>query len=46
MAIVKEDCDSFDIMPLSEAEKQGKKVLKTTKIDIFRYKKEDNINPV
>ena len=35
MAIVKEDCDSFDIMPLSEAEKQGKKVLKTTKIDIF-----------
>ena len=35
MAIVKEDCDSFDIMPLSEAEKQGKKVLKTTKIDYF-----------
>lgn len=35
MAIVKEDCDSFDIMPLNEAEKQGKKVLKTTKIDIF-----------
>lgn len=35
MAIVKEDCDSFDIMPLSEAEKQGKKVLKATKIDYF-----------
>lgn len=35
MAIVKEDCESFDIMPLSEAEKQGKKVLKTTKIDYF-----------
>ena len=35
MAIVKEDCDSFDIMPLSEAEKQGKKVLKATKIDFF-----------
>ena len=33
MAIVKEDCESFDIMPLSEAEKQGKKVLKATKID-------------
>jgi phosphoadenosine phosphosulfate reductase len=35
MAIVKEDCESFDVMPLSEAEKQGKKVLKTTKIDYF-----------
>lgn len=35
MAIVKEDCESFDIMPLSEAEKQGKKVLKATKIDFF-----------
>ena len=35
MAIVKEDCDSFDIMLLSEAEKQGKKVLKATKIDYF-----------
>ena len=40
MAIVKEDCDSFDIMPLSEAEKQGKKVLKTTKIDIISGKDE------
>jgi len=35
MAIVKEDCESFDIMLLSEAEKQGKKVLKATKIDYF-----------
>lgn len=35
MAIVKEDCDSFDIMPMSEAEKQGKKVLQTTKVDYF-----------
>lgn len=35
MAIVKEDCESFDIMPLSEAEKQGKKILKATKIDYF-----------
>lgn len=35
MAIVKEDCDSFDIMPLIEAEKQGKKVLQTTKVDYF-----------
>ena len=35
MAIVKEDCDSFDIIPLSEAEKQGKKIYQTTKIDRF-----------
>lgn len=35
MAIVKEDCDSFDILPLSEAERQGKKVYQTTKIDRF-----------
>ncbi len=35
MAIVKEDCDSFDIVPLSEAEKQGKKVYQTTRIDRF-----------
>lgn len=35
IAIVKEDCDSFDIMPRSEAEKQGKKVLQTTKVDYF-----------
>lgn len=35
MAIVKEDCDSFDIVPLAEAEKQGKKIYQTTKIDCF-----------
>lgn len=35
MAIVKQDCDSFDIMPLTDAEKQGKKVYQTTKIDFF-----------
>jgi len=35
MAIIKEDCDSFDIMPESEANKQGKKVLQTTKVDYF-----------
>ena len=35
MAIVKEDCDSFDIVPLAEAEKQGKRVYQTTKIDRF-----------
>ena len=35
MAIVKEDCDSFDIVPLEEAEKQGKKIYQTTRIDRF-----------
>ena len=35
MAIVKENCDSFDIVPLEEAEKLGKKVFQTTKIDRF-----------
>ena len=35
MAIVKEDCDSFDIMPLEAAEQQGKRVYQTTKIDRF-----------
>ena len=35
MAIVKEDCDSFDIMPQSEAEQQGKRILQTTKVDYF-----------
>lgn len=35
MAIVKEDCDSFDIMPLTEAESQGKRIYQTTKIDRF-----------
>lgn len=35
MAIVREDCDSFEIMPLEAAEEQGKKVFHTTKIDTF-----------
>lgn len=35
MAIVKEDCESFDVMPLEEAEQQGKKVYQTTRIDCF-----------
>ena len=35
MAIVKEDCDSFEIMPLNTAVEQGKKVFQTTKIDKF-----------
>lgn len=35
MAIVKEDCDSFDIMDDDAAQEQGKKRLLTTKIDVF-----------
>lgn len=35
MAIVKEDCDSFEIMPLDTAEEQGRKIYQTTKIDCF-----------
>lgn len=35
MAVVKQDCDSFDIMPLDAAEKEGKRVLLSTKIDRF-----------
>ena len=35
MAIVKEDCDSFEIVPLAKAEEQGRKVYQTTKIDRF-----------
>lgn len=35
MALVKESCDSFDIVPLDVAEKQGQKVYQTTKIDKF-----------
>jgi 3'-phosphoadenosine 5'-phosphosulfate sulfotransferase (PAPS reductase)/FAD synthetase/ferredoxin len=34
-AVIKEDCDSFDIMPLSEAEKQGKPIIFNTKIEMF-----------
>ena len=35
MAIVKEDCDSFEVMPFDVAEQQGKKIYQTTKIDRF-----------
>ena len=35
MAIVKLDCDSFDIMPLEEAKNSGKRIYATTKIDKF-----------
>jgi phosphoadenosine phosphosulfate reductase len=35
MAIVKEDCDSFEIVPLSKAEEMGQKIYHTTKIDRF-----------
>lgn len=35
MAIVRQDCDSFDIMPLDQANEQGKRVFQTTKIDYF-----------
>ncbi|MDR3327432.1 MAG: phosphoadenosine phosphosulfate reductase family protein [Prevotellaceae bacterium] len=34
-AVIKEDCDSFDIMPLLEAEKQGKQIILNTKIEMF-----------
>jgi len=33
--VIKEDCDSFDIMPLSDAEKQGKQIILNTKIEMF-----------
>lgn len=33
--VVKEDCDSFDVMPLSEAEAQGKTPILSSKIDLF-----------
>ncbi len=35
MAIVKQDCDSFDIMPLENAKQEGKRTYATTKIDVF-----------
>lgn len=35
MAIVKQDCDSFDIMPLDNAKQEGKKTYQTTRIDRF-----------
>lgn len=34
-AVIKEDCDSFDIMPLSEAEDLGKKIVHSSKIEMF-----------
>lgn len=33
--VVKESCDSFDVMPLNQIEQQGKSVLLKSKIDIF-----------
>lgn len=33
--VVKEDCDSFDIMPLSEAERLGKKPILSRKVEMF-----------
>lgn len=35
MAVIKEDCDSFDVVPLDVAEAEGKRVLLSTKIDRF-----------
>ena len=35
MAIVREDCDSFEVMPLDVANEQGRRVFQTTKIDRF-----------
>lgn len=35
MAIVKQDCDSFDIMPMDDAKQAGKRTYATTKIDKF-----------
>jgi len=33
--VVKEDCDSFDVMPLSKAEEQGKAPILTNRIEMF-----------
>jgi 3'-phosphoadenosine 5'-phosphosulfate sulfotransferase (PAPS reductase)/FAD synthetase/ferredoxin len=33
--VIKEDCDSFDIMPLAEAEIKGKQIILNTKIEMF-----------
>lgn len=35
MAVVKEDCDSFDIVPLDVAREEGKRVVLSTRIDRF-----------
>lgn len=34
-AVIKEDCDSFDVMPINEAEQKGKPILLKSKIDFF-----------
>lgn len=34
-AVVKESCDSFDVMPLDQIQQQGKSILLKSKIDIF-----------
>lgn len=33
--VIKEDCDSFDVMPLSKAEEQGKAPILSSKVEIF-----------
>lgn len=33
--VVKEDCDSFDVMPLSKAEEQGKAPILTNRIEMY-----------
>lgn len=35
MAVIREDCDSFDIVPLDVANEEGKRVLLSTRIDRF-----------
>ena len=35
MVVIKEDCDSFDVMPLEVANAEGKRVILSTKIDRF-----------
>lgn len=35
LAVVKQDCDSFDILPLEKANDQGKPVFHATNIDVF-----------
>lgn len=35
MALVKEDCDSFDIVPFETAKDEGRRIYHTTKIDKF-----------
>lgn len=35
MAVVRQDCDSFDVVPLDVANQEGRRVLLTTRIDRF-----------